>query len=383
MKNAVIISCFGWYERRLFHLCNRLRESGYSVNVYLSDYSHVTKSVISERIDGVHYISVPRYKKNLSIKRIYSHWFFANECYKHINSIKPCIVYVLAPPNMCAYFAAKYKESNKNVKLIIDLIDMWPESFPMGLFKKTPIYRIWQHLRTKGILISDALVSECDYYLEVLDNSCAKRYPLKLFKDISNDEKETIYQMVASHSSGIRKGKLNLCYLGSINNIIDLQSIKNILFALKDHFEVTIHIIGDVSSKKSLIDIINSAGCELQDYGRVFDEEIKRSILTKCDYGLNLMVTNVQVGLTLKSIDYFAYGLPIINNIKGDTWNLVQNESVGVNYTGDDKVLVDFVENNRIEQYKLNVLTCFETHFSKQSFEKCFDLIINDLGLIN
>jgi hypothetical protein len=33
----------------------------------------------------------------------------------------------------------------------------------------------------------------------------------------------------------------------------------------------------------------------------------------------------------MKSVDYFCYGLPIINNIPGDTWTLVEQYDAGVN----------------------------------------------------
>jgi hypothetical protein len=33
----------------------------------------------------------------------------------------------------------------------------------------------------------------------------------------------------------------------------------------------------------------------------------------------------------MKSVDYFCYGLPIINNIPGDTWALVEQHDAGVN----------------------------------------------------
>ena len=37
----------------------------------------------------------------------------------------------------------------------------------------------------------------------------------------------------------------------------------------------------------------------------------------------------------MKSMDYFEGGLPIINNIKGDTWEAVVRFKVGLNYPDD------------------------------------------------
>ena len=38
----------------------------------------------------------------------------------------------------------------------------------------------------------------------------------------------------------------------------------------------------------------------------------------------------------MKSVDYFCYGLPLINNIPGDTWELVNRCGIGVNCPWDE-----------------------------------------------
>lgn len=39
-------------------------------------------------------------------------------------------------------------------------------------------------------------------------------------------------------------------------------------------------------------------------------------------------------------MDYFEYGLPIINNIHGDTWSVIEREDLGINITS----YVDYAE---------------------------------------
>lgn len=52
------------------------------------------------------------------------------------------------------------------------------------------------------------------------------------------------------------------------------------------------------------------------------------------------MKDSVCVGLTMKSIDYFQHGLPIINNIKADTTELVEEYKVGFNEIDFEKELL-------------------------------------------
>lgn len=383
MKKALIISCFGWFERRLYYLYNKLENAGFDVEMYVSDFNHIKKEVIEERIEKVQYVKVPRYKKNLSVSRLYSHWYFGRKCYKRLNSWQPDVVYVLAPPNSCAYYAGKYKEKNPEKKMVVDIIDMWPESFPSNPLLNTPIFSNWKRMRDKGLGAADGIVIECDYYLQELGSEYKdKCRSLKLFKDLSQEELAEIEDVIQFQDSHIDQGTLNLCYLGSINNIIDLDSIQKILRELNLYYKVTVHMIGAGNSKEAFKDIVNKTGCILKDYGTVFDEIKKRNILTKCDFGLNLMKESVRVGLTIKSIDYLANGLPIINNIKGDTWALVEQEKIGVNYTSDAQKMIKDIENCNIKQMKNNAISCYKKNFSKESFEKQYDAIIQQMNIL-
>jgi hypothetical protein len=57
----------------------------------------------------------------------------------------------------------------------------------------------------------------------------------------------------------------------------------------------------------------------------------------------------VQVNLTLKSVKYFSNGVPIINDIKFDTWDVVEKYEIGINISKNQDVAVDQVSlyNNR------------------------------------
>ena len=41
---------------------------------------------------------------------------------------QPDLLYVAAPPNIAAKTAAKYKAKHPSTKLVVDIIDLWPES---------------------------------------------------------------------------------------------------------------------------------------------------------------------------------------------------------------------------------------------------------------
>lgn len=89
----------------------------------------------------------------------------------------------------------------------------------------------------------------------------------------------------------------------------------DLLVNLNNKIKVTFNIIGDGEKKKDLVEKLILSNVSFNDYGIIFDELKKKDIISQCDFGLNFMKSSTKVGLTMKSIEYFRYGLPIINNI--------------------------------------------------------------------
>ena len=168
--------------------------------------------------------------------------------------------------------------------------------------------------------------------------------------------------------------RIELCYLGSINNIIDCDIIGTFINELSNRKETIVHIIGDGEKKRNLIDSIESNGGKVQFYGKVFDEEEKKKIFSKCQYALNIMKTDVNVGMTMKSLDYFAFGIPIINNIGGDIEKMVETQKIGFNInTKNIKFVVDAIEKSNLNDYmniRNNVKLVHEKYFSVEKFNQ-------------
>lgn len=381
MKKAIIISCFDWYEKRLYRLYERLRSEGYEVLLLNSDFDHIRKERITEQNNPGKYLRVPGYKKNVSAARIASHFIFALKTYKEVLRMRPSVVYALVPPNSVCHFINKYKKKAPETVLIYDLIDLWPESFPSATLRKLPVYGVWKNLRDKGLDLADIIVTECSYYLkEIGEEHSKKSRVLRLYKSSSPEEMNKIDSMLRNYSSQVNKKEIKICYLGSINNIIDIDSITTVANAfVKRDYRVCFNIIGDGSAREQLISALEDAGCVVEYHGLVFDDNRKRDILSNCDFGINMMKESVKVGLTLKSIDYLLYGLPLINNIKGDTWEYVEKKRVGFNFDGNVEHLVDEVTRSNVSSMKINAHKCYLQEFSKEKFESDYDSIIDSI----
>lgn len=321
--NIAIVNCFDTYEHRVELLCDYFSSEGHIVQVYTSDFRHIEKVKRTDKKEGVTYIDSTPYYKNISPQRLYSHYNLAKDIFSILRMQNIDLLWVLIPPNSFVKEAKKYKEQFPKVKLIFDVIDMWPETMPVEKIKNLYPVKLWKNLRDDGINAADHVVTECNLFQE------------KLCRVVNQEKMTTIYlareEKKFQSSPDLSEEKISLCYLGSINNIIDISTIEAIIKTLREIKPVDLHIIGDGEKLNELVSVSKIAGAEVIYHGKIYSKDEKLKIFDKCHYGLNIMKESVYVGLTMKSLDYFEAGLPIINNIKGDTWGHVDEYNLGVN----------------------------------------------------
>ena len=359
-KRAVLISCFDWYDTRLKPIRDILIEMGYEVTVLTSDYDHIRKEPVIKKNDKCTYIHVKRYKKNISFNRLESHYKFSKAVFRKILTIQPDLLYALIPPNSVANICRQYKIRYPNVKLVFDIIDMWPESMPGEKLHRTLPFLYWKNLRDKSLRHADHIFTECNLYRDRFNTDTKKiSSTLYLFKNANT----VIGDISANTEVGmIYKQKLILCYLGSINSIIDINGICCVVGSLCKSYNVEVRVIGKGESKDKFLEMLNKTGAKIKYYGAIFDDYEKANILCECDYAFNMMIESVKVGLSIKSIDYLSYGIPLINNLKGDTWDIIEKEKIGINISQDTVI-------SRLPSIdRKRVLNVYNAYFSEEAF---------------
>lgn len=369
MKKAVFISCFGWYEERLEPIRNWLCDR-YDVTVLLSDFDHRNKKTVGKQYADCTYIHVPPYKRNVSAGRIISHLVFGKKVSRYLEELQPDAIYLILPPNNTAEYCRQYIKKNPETKYIVDVVDLWPESLP-GFYriKKSWPALCWKRMRDLSLEKADQIIVECGYYRTRLKSGNRNAEILHLFKDLTEEEKTLVKKITGrkKKENRLKTGRIALAYVGSINHIIDVNKICEVVRALGSaSYTVEMHIIGDGENWDSFLAEIKKTACELFYYGAVYDRTRLINILVNCDFGLNMMKSSVAVGLTTKSMEYYSMGLPIINSIPGDTWKLVER-GTGINYRGE-KMFTDEIKNCSYNTMMEKTLDCFEKNFSREHY---------------
>lgn len=329
-KTAYFISSTNHYNVRTGKFVNDYVKKGYDVIYVTSDFDHMTKKrYCFNEYKNSKQLHVISYKKNLSISRILSHLMFSYKTFYMLLACKPELVYVEVPNNSLVKSSAKYKKIN-NAEIIVDVFDMWPESMPVKT--KNMIvnwgFDIWRNFRNKNLKFADQIWIECDYYRELLS---AQKINLPMETNyLKLKNAETSIEMKVSEE------EIDLCYLGSINNIIDISLIEKIVSEFAKNKRTRIHIIGDGERKDEFLDILKKNSIEIIDHGKVYEIDKLQEIFDQCWFGINVLREDLAIGITMKSISYFRGGLPIINTVQGDTSRFVEECNIGINVDRHD-----------------------------------------------
>ena len=358
-KKVLIVTNSSSYEPRAERIGSYLKKQGCSVAWIQSDFIHREKEKLKREKEDHLYIDTIPYKKNLSVSRLYSHYDFAVKAQREMKRQGADLLYVLLPANSLA--GAAVKAANKlNCRLVFDVIDLWPESLRLGKMGKLPPFKFWRNLRDNWLPKADLVITECDFYHRYINVADIKTMTMYWHKE----------QKAEPIPFAEDKDCLHFVYLGSINYIIDISRIVEIMETVQKTRRAVLHVIGDGENRELFESVLKEREIKAIFYGAIYDEEEKKKLFSKCSFGFNLMKPGVCVGMTMKSIDYFCYGIPIVNNIPGDTWELVDRYGIGINC--DDGVqagemILKYAE--ELQKKRAEIRSLYTQYFTVEAME--------------
>lgn len=380
MRKVLIVSCFiDKIENARPYLAYKFFRNNYDTKVIYSEFSHTFKKYIKYEDENFIPVKTLGYKRNISFSRILSHIIFALKIKGIIKKEKPDLIYVTIPPNAAAYSVIKIAGKNKETKVIIDIVDIWPETLPIPIVCKRYfnffIGWFWKYLRNYALKRADYIVCQSNYFKQKLALKGNNIQVIHLAKIIKYREKPTV--------DAVSGKVIKIAYLGSMNTITDFDALLKISKALGlNNIEIT--LIGDGEKKDWLLSALKENNIKYTYFGKIFEEEKKKELLSKCDFGFNGYKSDTEVALSYKSIDYLSYGLPLINSAKNDTWDYVEKYNIGFNYNENtiDQLIKNLktLKSKELEKMKKNAYQCFLENFTWDKYEAQMSDVLNYLN---
>lgn len=360
--DVVVLSGTNHYEERNKQVIEEFKKQNKKVLYLTSDFHHINKQQYVFEVEGCKQVHVMPYYKNISVSRLLSHGEFSFKAYFYLKQHRPDIVYTEIPNNSLAMSTAWYKKKY-GCQLIFDIFDMWPEALPVKTGNPVINFAlsIWGAFRNRNLKHADKIYTECDYYQEILAKE-GYTMPMEtkyLCQEDGDLEIKTVW----------RDEQIHICYVGSINNIINAPLMIEFLDKLNQKRKVYFHLIGQGESKERIKQELERTQVKVIDYGSIYDKHELQEIFNQCSFAINFLVPDVAIGITMKSVTYLRGGMPLLNTVDGDTKKMVAQYDIGFNISRNniDRVIDEILslKEEKIKTMKKNARELFVKRFTK------------------
>lgn len=381
MKKIFIIAAFtsvgGNDNSRPLNVAYALKNKRCDCTLITTDFSHGDKKYrdyMPAIADGIkyEYIHVPSYPKNLSIRRFWSHVKFARGVKQYLKKLseKPDVLYCAMPTSTSAYQCGKYCKKN-NVRFIIDVIDLWPNSLlPIMPMKKLVnlILSPWYHYTHSAYRSADYISAESKEYANVAHekNPNVPYSHTYLGIDVDNIKSQIAESQVSFEKDD---NYIYLCYGGSLGNSYDFDSIlKAVKFIHNKRVKYQMLFVGDGDNRAMIESYAKENNLNITVTGRLSYKDLLK-YLSLCDIAFNAFTPGTLVVHSYKFNDYVACGNFILNNLKGETADMIEQYQIGRNFDQNNvcEVLYDVCQNwfNIKQKYKSGLNKLINTELDK------------------
>tara|TARA_R110000744_G_scaffold346512_1_gene452023 strand:- start:711 stop:1868 length:1158 start_codon:yes stop_codon:yes gene_type:complete len=368
-------------DQRYTKIYESLCHLGEDVHWWSMDFHHWSHSPrFSDKFNGnIRLFSVPKYKSNISLKRFFCYFWFSLKVYRELTKLEEPPEYIITlPVPELIFLLAKFCKS-RNVKLIIDITDVWPDLYVRAFPKKL----MW---------LGEILVKPFHWMAN---------YAYKYSYHITAVSKT--YRDEISDRSGVKNKKSSYFYLGAPQLTIDLDSkpidMVNVIFVGQFEFSYDLTIIMQTAlrsqneglkirfflagrgSKMSFIEqFIKSNSLDNVELLGWLNSKDLMSIASRCHIGLNCYNSFATQSIPTKYFDYMSMGLVVLNSLEGEMADLIRSDASGLTYRANN--VEDFYEkllflSSDIEKLKIEGVNNRHNFEKNYSFSKIYGRMVS------
>ena len=333
------LPCEGYRKQRYWLMAEAFARAGHSVVLWTSDFSHGAKaprqildSDLAQRCGfTLRLIPTRPYAHNVGLARVLSHRAYARTWLRlalspssnfqpqNLQPPNPPSLIISSTPHLSAAAAALRLGRHFGAKVVIDVMDAWPETFirlaPRALrglaaLLLTPLTRLSRRLYREADFVTGvceryrALTGRDDYYLAYHG------------VELTNCQSETV-----------EHGPIRLVYAGHVGKTYDLATVFR---AVEENPDFTLDLAGRWTGP---------VPARVTVHGYLGQDALQK-LLASCDIGIIPMNPDSWVGVPYKFCDYTQAGLRIVSSLGGESTALLERYACGVPYRpGDSRSL--------------------------------------------
>ena len=380
---------------RFLYLAKLLAKNN-NVEIITTNFSHGKKQkkdpIMIEYPFKITMIDEPGYKKNISLKRFYSHHIWGENVKKYLEKInKPDVIYCAVPSLTGPRRVAEYCKKNK-IKFIIDIQDLWPEAFQMVFdipIMSDIIFSPFKKIANIIYSNADGICAVSETYVNrALDvnKKCKTGTTVFLGTNLETFDRYAQEEPIMQKA----KGELWLAYCGTLGASYDLLCVFDALeILLRENILLKFIVMGDGPQKEKFVEYVSERKIDVCFTGSLSYNKMC-ALLCQCDITVNPIVHGAAQSIINKHGDYASSGKPVLNTQESLEYRkLVEVYEMGFNCKNGDavdlakamKILVRD-EKLRIKMGK-NARRCAEECFDrKNSYQSLVNIIETDKTFI-
>ncbi len=352
---------------RYWTLARVLAARGHDVIWWTATWSHRRKAIRSAPLGiredegfAVRLVAVRPYEKDASLARIGSHRDFgktferlANESVSSGQLERPDIILASLPPLESPEAAARLAKK-LDATFVLDLMDLWPETFdrllpgPGFLKRLIAPFILGGMLKRRQALVAaaDAVSSATKTYADSALRDAPESLPRHVCYVGAYPQEFSSPPRLMNHvpaagtdqSASPEPVAIECVYAGTLEAGQDLDVLAGAARLLSAAgVKATIHVAGTGAGEASLTRAADAIGgsCRLQVHG-LLPRQAYVNLLSRCDVGLVCVKPESLVAVPYKACDFAAAGLAIVNSLPGELQRLIDEHAAGVAYTAGD-----------------------------------------------
>lgn len=337
----------GGYKRTMY-MFDLMKSCGYPVTLVTGDFNHYTKqqrNIDKFRTEYPDYsdivlLHMPKYKKNVSVKRYYAEKYWSHEFKKWFktNAHKFDVVlfsdtdFNLPVDGIC---------NKHGIKKIVDIRDLRPEVFKLIVKNKILYNVLFFPMKcnvNRAYACADELLAVSQEYLDRgLQANKKSKNPLVVY---IGSTFEKYFDGVKKYSSEFEKGENEIwvTYVGTLGDSYDLFTLLDTAKRTAEKYGdgVRFKILGQGPLSDALIGYCNEHNIANVDFLGFLPYEKMAAFLCKSDITVNAIKKNASQSIINKVADYLAAGIPMLNGcVCREQREMMEKYKIGLNYEAE------------------------------------------------
>ena len=327
----------GARPQRYWLMAEAFARAGYETLLWTQDWCHARKArrqpaetsaapgAAAPRPFGLRFVPVPGYARNISLRRIWSHWRFARNWSALAAACEPPRLVIVSSPPLFIGREVRRFCSRVGARYVVDIMDAWPETFE----RVVPRWMLagLRKVARDNYRGAAAVTAVAKRYID-LARACGATGPMRLcYHGLALPPAP----VAAPKREGDDASCLRLAYVGNMGLSYDLATV---IAAVKAEAGLALDLAGAGPDENALRK--QAEGCARIRFHGYLGEAQLRALLARADVGLVPMFDDSCVGVPYKLADYAAAGLPVASSLHGETAELLARCDAGVTYPARD-----------------------------------------------